>query len=450
MPRMLSSLAICILALDATARAQELPTLAVEVAPGPQVAYQGRLLEAALPVTGVRTFAFAILDATGVELWNSGAQSVSVSNGLYAVVLGGTGMPAIPPSLLARANLKLRLSVGGSTLAPDVDLLPALQARASWEVTGPFAGDVAGTQSALRVVGLQGVPVEFPTAPSAGQVLAFNGVKWAPSTVIGAQGPAGEVGPKGDTGPAGPTGARGEQGAQGPAGPQGLKGATGAVGATGAAGAMGATGATGAAGQAGATGPAGATGAAGATGTEGPVGATGPAGATGAAGSTGAVGPVGAAGPAGAAGATGATGPTGPAGTTTPAEYAMGFLSSSTAAGTQIISPMISSGISISGNRVHLNANKVYLVTATIFVYNMNENNTYGYRLYNATTNTALSLEMYWGNPNGLTKVPNYVTQPIVELVKTTVPTDIELNCFTGIAPYPNGLQGKIVVTEIK
>ncbi len=59
----------------------EVPAAATPAAPAPVLAYQGRLLEKTLPVTGVRTFTFSILDGAGAELWNSGAQPVSVNNG---------------------------------------------------------------------------------------------------------------------------------------------------------------------------------------------------------------------------------------------------------------------------------------------------------------------------------------------------------------------------------
>ncbi|WP_285727894.1 hypothetical protein, partial [Geothrix rubra] len=90
--------------------------------PSPAVATQGRLTEAGLPVTGTRSFTFSILDAQGSELWNSGPQDVSVVNGLYAVELGGTGMPAIPASLLGTPNLRLHLVINGVALTPDTDL----------------------------------------------------------------------------------------------------------------------------------------------------------------------------------------------------------------------------------------------------------------------------------------------------------------------------------------
>ena len=75
--------------------AQETTAFA-SVTPVPVLAYQGRLLEATLPVTGTRTFVFSILDATGTELWNSGSQSISVNTGLYGIELGAAPMPAMP------------------------------------------------------------------------------------------------------------------------------------------------------------------------------------------------------------------------------------------------------------------------------------------------------------------------------------------------------------------
>ena len=200
----------------------------VEAAPNPQVAYQGRLSEAGLPVTGTRSFSFSILDAQGAELWTSGPQEVSVNNGLYAVALGGTGMPAIPVTVLAKANLRLRLSINGTPLTPDTDLLPALQARSAFDFSGALAGDVGGTQNATVVLRLHGVPLDPAATPAAGQALVFNGSSWAPSTVVGVPGP---VGPQGVTGPVGPLGATGPQG------PMGLPGATGPQGAPGATGA---------------------------------------------------------------------------------------------------------------------------------------------------------------------------------------------------------------------
>jgi len=307
---------------------------AVVAPPSPAVAYQGRLTEAGLPVTGTRSFTFSILDAQANELWNSGPQNVAVNNGLYAVELGGTGMPAIPTSLLGTPTLKLHLAINGTALAPDTDLVPALQARSAFEFSGPLAGDVGGTQNATVVLRLAGVPLDTATAPAVGQALVYNGSSWSPATVAGAPGPQG---PQGPVGPAGPTGATGPQG---PIGLPGIAGPQGPVGATGPAGSQGLTGPSGRTLLNGTGVPAAALGADGdfyldtaasllygpkglvtagawpAAGTSliGPAGATGPQGVTGPQGLQGLQGPTGATGATGATGPQGLQGPTGPQG----------------------------------------------------------------------------------------------------------------------------------------
>ena len=150
-------LTLAILCLAPGLHAQGAPAV---TPPSPAVAYQGRLTEAGLPVTGTRSFTFTLLDAQAHELWNSGPQDVAVNNGLYAVVLGGTGMPAIPTSLLGTPNLKLHLAINGTALVPDTDLVPALQARSAFEFSGPLAGDVGGIQNATVVLRLNGVPLD--------------------------------------------------------------------------------------------------------------------------------------------------------------------------------------------------------------------------------------------------------------------------------------------------
>ena len=235
-----------------TAHAQALPETAASQAaadptPAPQLAYQGRLLEGGVGANGARSFVFSLLDPSGNEVWNSGAQTLTVANGLYSTVLGSTGMPAISSTVLGRSGLKLRVVIGGVPMAPDVDLVPAFQSRSAWELVGSFSGDLTGTQSQTLLSQLQGIPLDLTsTAPSSGQALVFNGAKWVPGSVAGTPGPQGPVGPTGSTGLAGPAGATGPAGPAGATGASGPAGPAGAVGATGPAGPAGATGATGA------------------------------------------------------------------------------------------------------------------------------------------------------------------------------------------------------------
>jgi len=134
----------------------------------------------------------------------------------------------------------------------------------------------------------------------------------------------------------------------------------------------------------------------------------------------------------------------------TSAEYAYGSISGNSAGEIQNIFSMASSGITISGNQIHLSANKTYLFNATLYVYNFNENNTYGYRFKNATSGSYLTSAVYWGNPNGVTKIPNYLNQPFTFIISTTQATDIEFWITNGPTPYPGACYGKVTVTEIK
>ena len=313
-------------------RGQATPA-AADVAPLPTIAYQGRLMEGGVGVTGVRQFVFSILDSTGVEQWNSTAQTLTVTEGLYSVVLGTTGMTALPIALLGKAELKLHVTVSGQVLTPDVDIVPAFQARSAWELAGAFNGDVTGTQNQTLVMKLQGLPLDLiTTPPSAGQALVFNGSKWLAGSVAGTAGPTGPQGPAGATGAQGPIGSQGLMGLTGAIGTPGLNGLDGKTILSGAGSPVAAS-AAGAAGdfyldtatsllygpKVGPTwvgltgvslvGPAGPAG-----GPVGPTGPAGPAGSQGVAGPTGPVGPIGLVGPLGPVGPQGLVGPSGPQG----------------------------------------------------------------------------------------------------------------------------------------
>ena len=152
-------------------------------APSPVLAFEGRLIEGSGPVSGVHAFDFRVMDASGAELWKSGLLNLTVSGGLYGVVLGTGGMPAMPESLAAKNGLHLNVSVDGAELSPDVPLIPTLQASSAWKVTGTFSGDVSGTQQAMSVEKLRGWPLDVSMSPSAGQVLLFNGSSWVASSL---------------------------------------------------------------------------------------------------------------------------------------------------------------------------------------------------------------------------------------------------------------------------
>jgi hypothetical protein len=116
--------------------------VAADPVPDPLIAYQGRLIEGGSVVDGDRVFTFAIHNGGG-ELWNSGHVTLTVTNGLYSVVLGGAPLPAIPGAILGQSGLTLRVTVTGQALTPDVALVPGLQATFAWNAAS--AESITGT-----------------------------------------------------------------------------------------------------------------------------------------------------------------------------------------------------------------------------------------------------------------------------------------------------------------
>ena len=186
--------------------------------------YQGRLTDAAgAPRNGSFSMSFAILG--GPSGWSE-AQSVTVTNGFFSVLLGS--VTPFPADLFTGGSTDsygpvrhLQVTVGGETLTPNIRIVSA-----AWAI-----GTVAGPTGAIGPAGATG-----------------------PGGLTGPSGPTGIAGSTGPTGPTGPSGSSGPTGITGPTGPTGLTGPTGDLGPTGATGATGPTGLTG---PTGAPGPAG-------------------------------------------------------------------------------------------------------------------------------------------------------------------------------------------------
>ncbi|MBI5154533.1 hypothetical protein HZA57_04790 [Candidatus Poribacteria bacterium] len=88
-----------------------------------QVPYSGQLAESGELVDGTRSMQFQIV-GTGAPsaLYDSGTTSVVVSQGAFSVVLGGAGLPSLDSSVFSTVGLKLRVSVEGTPLTPDIEL----------------------------------------------------------------------------------------------------------------------------------------------------------------------------------------------------------------------------------------------------------------------------------------------------------------------------------------
>ncbi len=122
------------------------------------VPYQGRVQTGtpAADFTGTGQFKFALMQGTtATRLWNNNgaltadpvsAVSVTVTNGLYSVMLGDTSlanMAAIPPSAFANADVRLRVWFNGTQLSPDQRLAPNGYLPASIGGAKSFTGNVS-------------------------------------------------------------------------------------------------------------------------------------------------------------------------------------------------------------------------------------------------------------------------------------------------------------------
>lgn len=102
----------CLLLIAAFAHAQ-VPQL---------INYQGRITVGGTNVTGAGQFQFALVNTGASQTyWSNGvsAVSVTVTKGLYSVLLGDAGMNAIPPTVFTNSEVWLRVWFEGQQLVPD-------------------------------------------------------------------------------------------------------------------------------------------------------------------------------------------------------------------------------------------------------------------------------------------------------------------------------------------
>jgi hypothetical protein len=197
------------------------------------VNYQGRVAVGAPAVNfeGVGQFRFALVDAVGASTFWSNAPdttpadgvpdspvSLTVTKGLYSVLLGDTSltnMAAIPAGVWTNPDVRLRVwfndgTNGTQLVSPDQRLAPngylpygavGSDAIAAGAVTNSkvapnaigsgniSAGAINGTH--LTAASLDASHLTVPVAPSTGQVLSFNGtsLQWtAPGGVFALNG----------------------------------------------------------------------------------------------------------------------------------------------------------------------------------------------------------------------------------------------------------------------
>jgi hypothetical protein len=123
---------------------------------------------------------------------------------------------------------------------------------------------------------------------------------------------------------------------------------------------------------------------------------------------------------------------------------------SSTNTTTQGVNPSATvQGIPVSGNQITLHGGKAYQLIAEMQPYNFDENNTYIYQFKDITNNIFLNSGVYYGNPNGFTKIANYTFQSINILVAPTTDIQVEFQESSSNLPKP-AIVGNISVIEVK
>jgi hypothetical protein len=118
------------------------------------VTYQGRLTDAGVPSNGTFSFDFGIFDAAagGNLLWSETLPSVTVTQGLFTVVLGQT-VP-LDPATFNGSPRWLEIRVQGTTLAPRQELSSspgAIYATLAGDFRNSLGGEVTGPQTTTVV-----------------------------------------------------------------------------------------------------------------------------------------------------------------------------------------------------------------------------------------------------------------------------------------------------------
>lgn len=135
------------------------------------ISFQGKLLESGSPVTGTRNFTFTF---TGTA-WTETHNNVSVTNGLYSVVLGS--VTPVPVSVFNdNTTATLTISVNGTLLSPNVTI--------------SSAGYAFKAEKAADAAKIGGHPVST-SSPGSNTYLKWDGTQWTASLVTEVDGVVG-------------------------------------------------------------------------------------------------------------------------------------------------------------------------------------------------------------------------------------------------------------------
>lgn len=159
-----------ILAMAATAQAA-VPQL---------INYQGYLKESGVAVNGTKSVTFTLYDASsgGSQLCTSGAQSVTVTNGLFSYKIGSGGCNLSSIDWDASA-VYLELTVEGTTLTPREQITGSAYSVETQAVNVEFApaGDIAATdvQAAIEELDAEKLSLTGGTVTGTINATAFTG-----------------------------------------------------------------------------------------------------------------------------------------------------------------------------------------------------------------------------------------------------------------------------------
>lgn len=129
------------------------------------VNYQGRLEQGGLPVTGTKSMTFRVFSAAtgGTPLWTSAAQNVSVSLGLFNVVL-----PIPVDALIGGASRYLEVEVEGTVLSPREPLNAVPYAMVAKTVEGTIEVSSGGLSLLPAAGGVPALAIASGTSVSVG------------------------------------------------------------------------------------------------------------------------------------------------------------------------------------------------------------------------------------------------------------------------------------------
>lgn len=160
-------LLLCLIVLGGNVLGQSVPG---------QISFQGKLTEDGQVVTGTRAITFSI-PGSG---WSETHDAVSITNGLYAVMLGS--VTPIPADVFTTSGTaSLHIVVGTNALSPDITIGTVPYAFMAEKAALAEEADLATTAVTAQNATAIGGTAMSNASPSSNNYLRYNGLNWAPA-----------------------------------------------------------------------------------------------------------------------------------------------------------------------------------------------------------------------------------------------------------------------------